>query len=102
MADRDTRRTQPSDADVEAYLDSVEQPRRREEALAALSLMREVSGAEPRMWGASIVGSNRDLLERLGPHTTGKGCLYVKRFEELDHEVLRELVTRSWESNHSG
>ena len=59
MADRDTRKTQPTTADVEAYLDSVEQPRRREDALAALALMREVSGAEPRMWGASMVGFGR-------------------------------------------
>jgi hypothetical protein len=32
------------------------------------------------------------LLERLGPHTTGKGCLYLKRLDDVDLEVLRELV----------
>ena len=139
MADRDTRKTQPTDGDVAAYLAAVEHPRRREDALAALALMREVSDVEPRMWGASMVGfgrqdyttadgrqhqwfaiglaprkaaltlygltyydSNRDLLDRLGPHTTGKGCLYVKRLEELDQDVLRELVERSWRANHTG
>ena len=36
-----------------------------------------------------------DLLARLGPHTTGKGCLYVKRVDDVDREVLREMVVRS-------
>ncbi|MEE6272896.1 DUF1801 domain-containing protein [Georgenia wangjunii] len=33
-----------------------------------------------------------DVLARLGPHTTGKGCLYVKRLEDLDPDALRELL----------
>ena len=36
-----------------------------------------------------------DLLERLGPHTTGKACLYVKRLAAVDLDVLRELVVAS-------
>ncbi len=35
------------------------------------------------------------LLERLGPHKTGKGCLYLKRLGDVDHNVLRELVART-------
>jgi len=35
------------------------------------------------------------LLERLGPHKTGKSCLYVKRLADIDVDVLRTLVTRS-------
>lgn len=35
------------------------------------------------------------LLERLGRHTTGTSCLYVKRMEDIDMDVLRELVERS-------
>lgn len=35
------------------------------------------------------------LLERLGKHTTGKVCLYVKKLEDVDLEVLRELVRLS-------
>jgi Domain of unknown function (DU1801) len=35
------------------------------------------------------------LLERLGPHKTGKGCLYLKRLADVDRDVLRELVDRS-------
>ena len=33
------------------------------------------------LYGLTYYGSNTDLLERLGPHTTGKGCLYVKRLD---------------------
>jgi hypothetical protein len=35
------------------------------------------------------------LLERLGPHSAGKSCLYLKRLSEIDAEVLRQLVRRS-------
>lgn len=35
------------------------------------------------------------LLQRLGPHKTGKSCLYIKRLADVDLDVLRELVTRS-------
>jgi Domain of unknown function (DU1801) len=35
------------------------------------------------------------LLERLGDHKTGKGCVYVKRLSDVDAAVLRELVVAS-------
>jgi Domain of unknown function (DU1801) len=36
-----------------------------------------------------------NLLTKLGKHTTGKSCLYVKKLADVDMNVLRELVTRS-------
>jgi hypothetical protein len=36
-----------------------------------------------------------DLLSRLGPHTTGKSCVYIKDLEAIDPEVLEELITRA-------
>jgi hypothetical protein len=39
------------------------------------------------------------LLERLGPHKTGKSCLYVKRLADIDLDVLRTLVTRSMKAH---
>lgn len=138
MAEGSTDRiTQPTEADVTAYLDGVTDERRRDDARAVLDLMRDVTGASPQMWGASTIGfgrqpyrtadgkerewfavglaprkaaltlygltyygTNTDLLDRLGPHTTGKGCLYVKRLDEVDREVLTELVRRAWETNN--
>jgi len=35
------------------------------------------------------------VLARLGPHTSGKGCLYLKSLEEVDLSALRELIDRS-------
>ncbi|HEY7070377.1 MAG TPA: DUF1801 domain-containing protein [Acidimicrobiales bacterium] len=32
------------------------------------------------------------LLARLGPHTTGKSCVYVKRLSDLDEQALIELI----------
>jgi hypothetical protein len=39
-------------------------------------------------------GRHRSVLARLGPHKTGKGCLYIKRLDDVDHDVLRELIDR--------
>ena len=36
-----------------------------------------------------------DLLADLGKHTTGKGCLYVKRLSDVDLAVLKKIVARS-------
>ena len=33
-----------------------------------------------------------EQLARLGPHSTGKGCLYVKRLDDVDQQVLGELI----------
>lgn len=49
-------KTRPTGHDVEAFLDAIEDPQRREDSRAVAALMREVTGAEPQMWGESIVG----------------------------------------------
>ncbi len=38
-----------------------------------------------------------DLFARLGKHTTGKSCLYIKKLADVDLEVLERLVAISWE-----
>jgi len=38
---------------------------------------------------------HQSALARLGPHKTGKGCLYIKRLDEVDQDALRELIDRS-------
>ena len=35
------------------------------------------------------------LLAILGPHRTGKVCLYIKRLADIDLKVLETLVARS-------
>lgn len=36
------------------------------------------------------------LMERLGAHSCGKSCLYIKRLADVDERVLRTLTAKSW------
>ena len=38
---------------------------------------------------------HQSVLARLGPHETGKGCLYLSRLDDVDTDALRELIDRS-------
>ena len=49
-------KTQPTAADVTAYLQSVTHEGRREDSFELLELMQRVSGEPPVMWGSSIIG----------------------------------------------
>lgn len=53
MAENKTKET---DASVQAFLEAVDDEKKREDAYALLDLMREATGQEPKMWGPSIVG----------------------------------------------
>jgi len=59
-----------------------------------------ILGFAPRKAATTIylldgVDAHAEELARLGPHTTGVGCLYVKRLEDVDLDVLRGILTRS-------
>jgi hypothetical protein len=66
-----------------------------------------VVGFSPRKAATTIYltqgfEGHEELLERLGPHSTGKACLYLKRIDEVvDLSVLEELVRRSYASTDS-
>ncbi len=49
-------KTKPNDASVEAFLNSVENKKRRQDSFVVLEMMKEITGAEPQMWGESIIG----------------------------------------------
>ena len=53
MAELKTKKT---DASVEAFLNSVADEGRKRDSFAVLDLMKQVSRAEPKMWGPAIVG----------------------------------------------
>ena len=127
--------TAPTDEDPQDYLAALDSERRREEGRALLELFRDATGAEPVMWGPSMVGygtmhyrspsgateghwmrvgfsprkaklslyglqghpRSEELLERLGRHTLGVGCVYALRLEHLDVGVLTELVRHSYD-----
>ncbi|KAA3640381.1 MAG: DUF1801 domain-containing protein [Bacteroidetes bacterium] len=37
----------------------------------------------------------QDLLEKLGPHKNGKGCLYIKKLEDVDITILKKIIAKS-------
>ena len=45
------------------------------------------------------INDEQELLEQLGPHRTGKGCLYIKRLSEVNLEALKAFIEKSdrWE-----
>ncbi len=60
-----------------------------------------VVGFSPRkaattLYLAGDLDDYADELGRLGKHTTGKSCLYVKKLSDVDEAVLDELVARSY------
>jgi hypothetical protein len=128
-------KTKPTDADVHEFLGQAATPRRREEGLRLAEIFTEVTGADPVMWGPSMVGygsfryispanprtrgtwfktgfSPRKaqltfyglidspeapaLLPQLGTHTLGVGCVYAKKLDDLDLDVLRQLIAIAW------
>ena len=40
---------------------------------------------------------NKTLVARLGKCSMGKGCLYIKKLDDVDRTVLRALVSKSVE-----
>lgn len=121
-----------TDRDVNEFIEAVKNKKRKADAIELLSLMKEVTDFEPKIWGVSIVGfgkykkqrkngdefdwfhvgfspgsahmtvyvmydlkAEEEMLSRLGPHSTGRGCLYIKSLEEVDKEVLRKVIAKS-------
>jgi hypothetical protein len=48
------------------------------------------------VYGLINLDENAGLLEKLGPHGTGKGCLYIKDLSEVHTGVLRKLVKKAY------
>lgn len=55
-----------------------------------------VMGFSPRKNALSlyITGAveNTKLMEKLGKHKAGKGCLYIKKLSDIDTDILDELI----------
>lgn len=57
-----------------------------------------ITGFSPRVQNLTLYmmgGFDPEVLKRLGKYKTGKGCLYIKRLEDVDLKVLDELITKS-------
>jgi hypothetical protein len=49
-------KTKPTAVSVDAFIEAVEHPGKREDAKELDALFRKVTGEEPKMWGPTIVG----------------------------------------------
>ena len=62
-----------------------------------------VTGFSPRKANLTLYVVNQtpkqaELLAKLGKHTTGKVCLYIKRLSDVDEGVLEQIVRDSIKS----
>ena len=58
-----------------------------------------VTGFSPRkanlsLYILTILDKETALLKKLGKHTTGKSCLYIKRLSDVDLKLLEELIVK--------
>ena len=59
-----------------------------------------VVGFSPRKAATVLYGLRgsddvEEMLAKLGEHSTGKGCVYIKRLANVDHKVLTTMVAKS-------
>lgn len=50
------KKTKVTDQAVQAFLERVEDDKKREDCFTLAQLMQEITGHEPRMWGSAMVG----------------------------------------------
>ena len=51
--------------------------------------------ADLTLYGLLGLPAQNSLLEKLGKHSMGKGCLYIKRLSDVDEKVLDKLIKDS-------
>src|SRR5688572_25763002 len=59
-----------------------------------------LAGFSPRkdafaIYLATEFNKKEELLEQLGKHKTGAGCLYVKKLDDIKLPILKKLITNS-------
>lgn len=60
------------------------------------------TGFSPRKSGPTLYimpgySNYESTLEKLGPHKKGKSCLYLKKLDDVDPEVLKSLIRQGLE-----
>ena len=70
-------KTRPTGVDVTAFLNEVENERRRRDGFEVLEMMKEITRLEPTMWGPTMVGFGRYRYQYESGH---KGEAFVIGF----------------------
>lgn len=95
-------KTRPTEASVDAFLNSVADEQQRAESFRILDIFKRVTGEEPVMWGPAIVGfgsrplkyaSGRELDWMITGFSPRKGnhTLYVLGGSKKQKELLANL-----------
>lgn len=129
---KSTNKTVETSDSVTAFINAVPDETKRDDARRLITIMKNLTGFEPKMWGPSIIGfgsyhykyatgregdapltgfsprknelsiylnaefsGKEDLLQQLGKHKSGKGCLYIKKLQDIDEKVLEKLIKQS-------
>jgi hypothetical protein len=53
------------------------------------------------LYGVIGSGEAKALLAKLGKHSTGKGCLYIKKLSDVDPHTLEALIVKSLAANRA-
>lgn len=122
-------KTKQTGASVAEFLAAIPDAERRADCGTIAKLMRDATGAAPKMWGSAIAGfgeyhyeyeSGREgdwfimgfsprkqsltlyfmsglerlapMLDELGKHKRGKGCLYIGRLADVNTGVLERMI----------
>lgn len=56
-------KTKQNSASVEDFINSVDDVKKRNDSFALLDIMKQVSGEEPKMWGASLIGFGKIIVK---------------------------------------
>ena len=122
-------KTKVNNASVADFLNAIPDAQVRQDCWTIANLMQSAAKAEPKMWGANIVGFGERLqvyadgreagwpvvafsprkqnitlygvqqseehVSQLGKHSSGKGCLYIKRLSDVELPVLKKMVQAS-------
>lgn len=95
-------KTKPNDQNVEEFLNSLTDAKKRQDSFTILEIMKQVTQAEPKMWGSNIIGfgayhykyaSGREgdwFLAGFSPRKQNLTLYIMSGFEQYD-ELLKKL-----------
>lgn len=88
-------KTKPTDASVDAYLDSRASPEQHADCKAIMAMCKRVTKQPPKMWGPSIVGYGTYTYRYESGHS-GDACLvgFAVRGRELVVYIVAETTTQ--------
>lgn len=94
-------KTVETDASVENFINSVDNEQKRKDSWDLISMMQEITGCQPKMWGTSLVGfgsyhykyeSGREgdmLVTGFSPRKTAMTLYVMPGFENFEQQLAK-------------